>query len=213
MQRTGCAAGTRRCIACALDGVRRRGWTGTTRAPPIDMTPHIVRCYDYVNQPYPRVRDALLANPHYVFRQATAAAAAHAARLHVRIGAIDVGAEVEIRVVGVEQDVAYDQPATRLTLEWKSSSNPRMFPSMSAQLTIFPLSATETQLELAGRYEPPMGKLGEVLDAAVGHRLATVTVTKLIEEVAGWLREELATPAATPLVGVEVERSAVDAEC
>lgn len=176
---------------------------------PIGMSVPGLQCFDYVNQPYARVRDALLANPHYVFRQATAAATTHAARLHVRIAAIDVGTDVDIQVTGVEQDFAYDQPATRLTLKWQAASNPGVFPSMIATLTIFPLSPTETQLELSGQYEPPMGKVGEVIDAALGRRLAEASVSSFIKEVAGWLREELATPIA----GEPAEHAAVDAEC
>jgi hypothetical protein len=52
-------------------------------------------CHAYVNQPYSRVRDVLLADPHRVFQQATAAAAAHAATLHVHLGGLDVGADVD----------------------------------------------------------------------------------------------------------------------
>lgn len=70
------------------------------------MTDRIVRCYDSVNQPYPRVRDTVLANPNYVFRHATASAAMQAATLHVRVGAIDVGTDVAIRIVGVKNDAA-----------------------------------------------------------------------------------------------------------
>lgn len=173
------------------------------------MTVPSLRCYDYVNQPYARVCNALLANPHHVFRQATSSATVHAARLHVRIGALDVGTDVDIRVTGVEHDFAYDQPATRLRLEWQAANNPRVFPSMTATLTIFPLSATETQIELSGKYEPPMGKLGEAIDAALGRRLATASVVKFVQEVAGWLREELVLPIA----GEPPEHAALDAEC
>ena len=47
------------------------------------MNDRTVRSHDQVSQPYPRVRDTLLANPHDVFRHATAAASAQAATLHV----------------------------------------------------------------------------------------------------------------------------------
>ena len=161
------------------------------------MSDRKLSCYDYVNHPYARVRDTVLANPHYVFRHATAVATAQSAALHVRLGGIDVGTEVAIKVAGVEQDRTYDRATTKLTLEWQAASNPSMFPSMKATLLIFPLSATETQLELIGTYEPPMGKLGDVIDAAAGHRLAEASVTRFINEVAGWLREELATKTAT----------------
>lgn len=177
------------------------------------MSDRTLDCYDYVNQPYPRVRDLVLANPHHVFQHATAAAAAHAAALHVRVGGIDIGKDVAIEVTGVEDDPAYDRPATKVLLEWQATSNPRMFPSMKATLLIFALSATETQLELRGVYEPPMGKLGDLLDAAAGHRLAQASVARFIQEVAGWLREELAVPAPLEPKPASQPGAAVDTEC
>ena len=177
-----------------------------------------LRCHDYVNQPYPRVREAILANPHDVFRRATAAAASHAATLHVPVGAIDVGADVTICVLNVEQDYAYKQPATKLMLEWQAVRRPRLFPAMKATLVIFALTPTETQLELEGQYEPPMGKIGEAIDAALGHRLAEASVKQFLQEVASWLREELTQPSGAALAepGVlEAEQPEVplDAEC
>ena len=163
------------------------------------MTARTLSCYDYVNQPYLRVRDALAANPHYVFRHATAAATTQSAALHIRVGGIDIGADVAIRVAGIEDACVYDRAATRLTLEWQAENHPGMFPAMTATLLIFPLSSTETQLELSGAYEPPLGKIGEVIDAAGLHRFAEASVTRFIQDVAGWLREELALPAVSTI--------------
>jgi hypothetical protein len=70
-----------------------------------------------------------------------------------------------------------------------------MFPTMRARLTVFALTATETQLELEGTYDPPLGPIGDLLDAALGHRLAEASVQRFVAEVAGWLREQLALPA------------------
>jgi hypothetical protein len=142
------------------------------------------------------VRDTLLANPHYVFRHATAAATTQAATLHVRIGALDIGADVAIEFLGIEYDDAFDRPESRLTLEWQAAKTPALFPSMKATLAVFALSPTETRLELEGQYRVPMGKVGEWLDAAVGHRIAEASVTRFVQEVAGWLREELMTSTA-----------------
>lgn len=170
-----------------------------------------LRCYDYVNHPYARVRDVLLANPHYVFRHATAAASTEAAALHVKLLGLDIGTEVAIRVLGVDHEQAYNNPATRISLEWHATTNPRMFPTMHASLVIFPLSSTETQLELVGEYDPPLGKLGELVDSALGHRLAEASVVTFVREVAGWLREELATvPVEQP---EPAEQAPADQEC
>lgn len=156
------------------------------------MTDRPLTAFDYVNQPYARVREALLANPYDIFRKATAAAKAHAATLHVHFAGLEIGTDVTIDIVGVAHDSTYDRPTTRIALEWQAATNPRMYPAMKATLFAFPLSPTETQLELRGSYEPPLGKLGGVIDAAAGHRLAAASVTSFIKEVAGWLRAELA---------------------
>jgi len=175
------------------------------------MSDRTLHCYDYVNQPYPRVRDALLADPYAVLQRATAAATSHAATLHVRFGGIDLGTDVAIQIVKIEYEDAYGRPATKLTLAWQAAHNPRMFPSMTATLMIFGLSAGETQLEFQGTYQPPLGKFGEVLDAAAGHRFAEASMTRFIQEVAGRLREELAGSSAGLAVEAKLGREAIAA--
>jgi hypothetical protein len=153
-----------------------------------------LRCNDYVNHSYPRVCEAMLAGPLHVFRHATAAAATDAAKLHAKVGPFDIGAEVTIKIVRVDHDTSYNRPAMKLRLEWAATSHPGWFPEMKATLAIFPLSPTETELELEGSYEPPIGKLGAVIDLALMHRIAEASLTRFVQEVAGWLREALAEP-------------------
>jgi hypothetical protein len=170
-----------------------------------------LRCHDYVNHPYARVRDALVANPHYVFRHATAAEATQSARLHVRLlGALDLGVDVTVCITGITEDSAYDVPATKLQLVWQAASHPGLFPALTGTLVVFALSPTETQLELDATYEPPGNVVGQVFDAALGHRLAEASLATFTREVAGWLREELSVPV--PLVE-KPQSAAVDAEC
>jgi hypothetical protein len=69
---------------------------------------------------------------------------------------------------------------------------PRLFPFMRAELSIYPLTATETQLDLWGLYEPAFGAVGKAMDAVVGHRIAEVSVHRFITEVAAYLRQALA---------------------
>ncbi len=166
------------------------------------MSDRTVHCDDYVNQPYARVRDTLLANPHYVFRHATAAAAARAATLHVSIGALDLGADVMVQISDTITDANPREPMTTLVLEWTAVKNPVLFPRMVATLAVFPLTPTETQVEIDGQYSPPLGKLGEVFDIAVGHRLAEASATRFVQDVAGWLRGELAIPTPSPSGGI-----------
>jgi len=157
-----------------------------------------IRCYDYVNHPYERVRDALRQDALHVFQSATKAAASRAqsiaSELHVDIGGVGVKADIRISVTNIEEKVldAMSTPATRLLLEWEAATKPRLFPLMKAELSIYPLTSTETQLDFLGLYEPPFGAVGKAMNAIVGHRIAEVSVHRFISDVAGYLRLALA---------------------
>jgi hypothetical protein len=157
-----------------------------------------IRCYDYVNHPYEQVREALKRDALSVFQAATKAAASRAqavaAELHVDIGAVAVTAEIRISVKSVEEKAAEPMagPATRLLLEWEAASKPQLFPVMKAELSVYPLTATETQLDFFGVYEPPLGGVGRAMNALVGHRVADASVHRFISQVAEYLRQELA---------------------
>ena len=156
-----------------------------------------IHCYDYVNHPYEQVRDALNKDALAVFQSATKAAASRArsiaSALHVDIGGIGVEADIRISVTNIEQKPpeAMSAPASRLQLEWESATMPRLFPFMKAELSIYPLTATETQLDFSGVYEPPLGALGKAVNAIVGHRIAEVSVHRFVSDVAGYLRQTL----------------------
>ncbi len=160
------------------------------------MVSHHLRVFAYVNHPYARVRTALGADPLAVFQRATSAAAARAdalsTELHASIGPIDVSAGIDIRVLSTELgESPVGDEATRVTLEWQAARSPGLFPVMRAVLSIYALTPTETQLELEGDYQPPLGALGRVVDAAIGHRIAEASVHRFIEQVAGHLRTVL----------------------
>jgi hypothetical protein len=59
---------------------------------------------------------------------------------------------------------------------------------MSAELSAWPLSASETQLEIEGVYEPPLGVVGTAIDTAVGHRIAEASVYRFLEDIVEQLR-------------------------
>jgi len=156
-----------------------------------------IRCYDYVNHPYAIVRDTLRRDAVAVFQAATKAAASRAekvaAELHVDLGGIGVKADVNIAVKGIEEKIgeAASGSATRLMLEWEAVTAPGLFPMMKAELSIYPLTSTETQLDFAGLYEPPFGPLGRAINAVAGHRIAEASVHRFIDEVAEYLRKTL----------------------
>jgi hypothetical protein len=154
-----------------------------------------IRCYDYVNHPYERVRDALKQGAVTVFQSATRSAAHRArsiaAELHLDVGGIGIKADIKISVRDVEEKVL-STPTTRLLLEWEAATMPRLFPLMKGELSVYPLTSTETQLDFLGVYKPPFGAVGKTVNAAVGHRIAEVSVHRFVSEVAGYLRQALA---------------------
>ena len=156
-----------------------------------------IRCFDYVNHPYERVRDALKENALAVFQSATKAAASRAqsvaAELHVDFGGIGVTTDIKIDVQNVEEKVAPgSSPSARLLLQWEAATMPRLFPLMKGELSIYPLTSTETQLDFSGVYSPPFGALGKSINAIVLHSMAEASVHRFIADVAGYLRRTLA---------------------
>jgi hypothetical protein len=65
------------------------------------------------------------------------------------------------------------------------------FPLMKADLSIYPITATETQLDFNGLYEPPLGPLGKAMNAMIGHRIAEASVHRFVTDVAEYLRRTL----------------------
>ena len=146
-----------------------------------------IHCYDYVNHPYEQVRDALSRDAPAVFQSATKAAASRAqsiaSELQIDMGGIRIEADIRVSVKNIEvkDHEVMSGPAPRLHLEWEAARLPRLFPLMKADLSIYPITATETQLDFNGLYEPPLGPLGKALNAMVG----------FLSDVAEYLRKTL----------------------
>ena len=163
----------------------------------MNKTPREIRSYDYVNHPYQRVRDALQKDAPAVFQSATKSAVSRAqsvaTELHVDFGGIGIKADVKVSVKNIEEKIdTMPSPTTRLLLEWEASTMPGLFPLMKAELSIYPLTPNETQLDFLGHYEPPFGALGKTINAIAGHRIAEVSVHRFLGDVAGYLRQTLA---------------------
>lgn len=157
--------------------------------------PHELRTYEYVNRPYAAVRDALKADPIGIFSRATHSAAGRAsnlaASLRVELGALQVGTDVSIEIESIEEKDAGPggrTPTTCIKLGWKAAHSPGIFPAMQAELFVYALSTQETQLDLHGRYRPPLGAVGSALDSLLGHRIAEASVHRFLSDVAKHLR-------------------------
>jgi hypothetical protein len=149
-----------------------------------------------VNHPYERVRDRLSQDALSVFQGATKSAISRAhsvaSELHIDVGGLGIKADVNVCVKNITEDIdAIPSPATRLLLEWEAATRPGLFPFMRAELSLYPLTATETQLDFLGHYEPPFGVVGKAMNAIAGYRIAEVSVHRFLGEVAEYLRGTL----------------------
>ena len=156
-----------------------------------------IRCYEYINQPYDIVRKAIKADPAKLFQSATKAAASRAstiaAGLHIDLAGVTISTDIAIVVKEVTEKPGEfgAAPSTHMLLEWEAMKAPHLFPLMKADLSIYPLTSTETQLDFSGSYVPPLGALGTAINAVVGHRIADGSVHRFVKEVAEFLRANL----------------------
>ena len=159
--------------------------------------PQVLRFYGYVDRPYEAVRNLMRTRANEVFQHATGAASERASELVARLRAgfagVEVGVDIQIEVAKEpdEDAVAGLPPVTRLALRWKASERASLFPSMSAHLSISPMAFAETRVEFDGTYQAPLGVVGGLLNAAVGHQLAEATVHRFVNDVIEQIRREL----------------------
>jgi hypothetical protein len=157
-----------------------------------------VRCYEYVSVPYEQVSDLLRSDAKTIFSRATASTADRVreliATLRLNVGPLEVGVDVRLQLTLMADELsATGEPRTRLDFTWEAAQSAGFFPTMEATLSAYPLSPGETQLDLHGRYRPPLGTVGTAVDAAVGHRIAEATLLRLLRD----LRTEITTSIAS----------------
>ncbi len=158
-----------------------------------------IREYDYVDRPYEPVRDALREGALSIFQRATSAAEERSehlvSALSVDLAEVQFSKDIEITIRGIDEGTTIPgselSRVTHVALEWQAAASPSLFPAMKAELTIYPLSHTETLVELVGTYDPSTGVLGDALDEAVGHRVAEASVHRFVRAVVERLSRDL----------------------
>jgi hypothetical protein len=76
-----------------------------------------------------------------------------------------------------------------LPLSWTATGPSGLFPTMRADLTITSMGPSLTQVAFQGSYTPPLGLVGRVLDRAVLHRFAELSVKDFVDRVVSALVE------------------------
>lgn len=119
-------------------------------------------------------------------------------RFTVHLGVLRWGVTLSF---GVLYDVA-DSARGHNEIHFVWSAHSRWLPDLTGVLRLSIATHSETEIVLAGTYQPPFGLLGSVFDAAVGHELARATANDFVERVARSLEAEerafrLAHPSAS----------------
>lgn len=158
--------------------------------------------YTYLAEPFERIVGILEAEAADVLAEATSAAVAQAnvlvGTMEARLGAFTIGRDVRI-------DVGPWQPlgarTIKLPLRWRAAEHPAIFPAMVGQLEVTALSShpAMTQVTFVGHYRPPVGLIGALGDALIGHRIAEASVHWFLEAVCAGLTAQIAADTVSLL--------------
>lgn len=78
-----------------------------------------------------------------------------------------------------------------LPVRWETRGGPPIFPKMEGTLHVEPEGPQCTRITLNATYDPPLGRLGALIDRGLMHRLATMTMADFVTRLARAVGEEL----------------------
>ena len=117
-----------------------------------------------------------------------ASAEGEAARLRVGPGGPTwLGKTVAVRL-GPAEDV---DGTLVMPLAWEATGPSALFPRLEGELRVEPVDPDRSQLSLTGRYRPPLGRAGLVLDEVLLVHVARATVRSFLRRVS-WALDETA---------------------
>ena len=112
------------------------------------------------------------------------------AAVGVRLGAIPVYKHVRLTL---GSPIVHIRPGrTVLPISWQAAGGPPLFPRMDGSLEVESVDASATRLTLKASYDPPLGRLGELVDRTLLNRLAAGTMKDFVVRVAERLQTLLA---------------------
>ena len=157
-----------------------------------------VRHYAYVDRPYEAAWTKLAEVPHEVLGARPGAdGGSGAAPLRAHAGGVEVDRTVTIRFGGL---VCEDEMA-RMALRWQDSRHAALFPVFEGILSLAPVVAGHrhlTQVGLVGRYRPPLGAAGAVVNRLAGAQVAEEAIAGFADAVAHRLGSMVAPESPAP---------------
>lgn len=82
-----------------------------------------------------------------------------------------------------------------LPVSWETAGGPPIFPKLAGTLHVEPAGPDETRITLNATYDPPLGRLGALIDRSLLHRLARMTMVDFVERLARTVADELQSQA------------------
>lgn len=116
------------------------------------------------------------------------------AKVGVSIGPVPVYKHVRLEI-GLSSAALLPE-SVMLPVSWVAIGGPPIFPKMEGTLHAEAEGPELTRLTLNARYDPPMGRVGELIDRAMMHRVAALTMADFVERLARALAAELENPEA-----------------
>lgn len=98
-----------------------------------------------------------------------------------RVGAAGLSKLVRVQV----RELAWNAESAGLAIRWEATgAGGVLFPVLDADIRLVPGGEHLTTLTMAGSYRPPLGAVGQALDRALLHRIATATIRDFLARVA-----------------------------
>ena len=99
--------------------------------------------------------------------------------MRVGVGGLSKLVRVQVRELGGTDTSA------GLAIRWEATGpGGVLFPMLDADIRLIPAGEHGSVLMMAGSYRPPFGSLGEALDRAILHRMATATIRRFLAHLA-----------------------------
>ncbi len=131
----------------------------------------------HIDQPVEECSAALARGPRTWFPRLQAG---NASNVGLRVAGVSVRKRVSVQLGEPETKGEW----TNVPISWKATFPEQLFPVLVVRLELAPVEKTVTRLTVSGMYEPPLGRLGELIDDAIMHTVAEATVREVTESIA-----------------------------
>lgn len=131
----------------------------------------------HIDQPVQTCSAALERGPRTWFPRLQAD---NASDVGLRLAGISVRKRVTVQLGEPEKKGDW----TNVPISWKATFPEQLFPVLVGRIELVAVDREVTRLTVSGMYEPPLGRLGALIDDAVMHSVAEATVREVTESIA-----------------------------